>query len=322
MALSLKIRILLFLMRLRKQIDFSKITATEFRAYNKKAIREMKTLAQFPQENLFQVTDQAIKVLDGKEIVLRIYKPTDSLALPLLLFFHGGGFVVGDLDSHDATCRRLAKQNNCVVVAVDYRLAPEYPFPIPCEDCYQATTWAVENATLLGINPKQVAVMGDSAGGNLATVVAMMARDRNGPAISCQVLIYPTTDASKSMGSIDSLKDGYLLTKEMIHWFSRNYCGHEKDLMQPYLSPLFAPDLKNLPPALIITAEFDPLKDEGEAYARKFKENGNQVVFKEYKGMIHVFYQMPKFLTEAREAETLAANFLRQHLLSPVNIVN
>jgi acetyl esterase len=316
MVLSLRIRILLFLLRFRKQIDFTKITATEFRNYNRKAIKELKTLAQYPQERLFQITDETIKVSGDGAIVLRIYKPTDADLLPLLLYFHGGGFVVGDLDSHDSTCRRLAKQNKCVVVAVDYRLAPEYPFPIPCEDCYEATVWAVRNASILGINPGQVAVMGDSAGGNLATVVTMMASDRGGPTISCQVLIYPTTDASKSMPSIESLKDGYLLTKEMIHWFSRNYCGHEENLRQSYLSPLYAIDLKNLPPALVITAEFDPLKDEGEAYARKLKENGNHVVFNEYSGMIHVFFQMPKFLPEARMAEAQVSSFLQKHLVS------
>ena len=316
MVLSLRIRILLFLMRFRKQIDFTKITATEFRNYNRKAIKELKTLAQYPQERLFQITDETIKVSGDGAIVLRIYKPTDTHLLPLLLYFHGGGFVVGDLDSHDSTCRRLAKQNTCVVVAVDYRLAPEYPFPIPCEDCYEATVWAVRNASFLGINPGQVAVMGDSAGGNLATVVTMMARDRGGPTISCQVLIYPTTDASKSMPSIESLKDGHLLTKEMIHWFSKNYCGLEDNLRQSYLSPLFATNLTNLPTTLIITAEFDPLKDEGEAYARKLKENGNHVVFKEYAGMIHVFFQMPKYLPEARMAEAQVASFLQQYLFS------
>jgi acetyl esterase len=313
---TLRIRILLFLMRFRKQIDFTKITAVEFRDYNRKAIKELKALAQYPQENLFQIRDEMIKVSGDGEIVLRIYRPIEGKVLPLLLYFHGGGFVVGDLESHDSTCRRLAKQNECVVVAVDYRLAPEYPFPIPCEDCYEATVWAVKNANSLGVNPERVAVMGDSAGGNLATVVAMMARDRKGPIISCQVLIYPTTDASKSMPSIESLKDGYLLTREMIHWFSKNYCGHENDLRQSYLSPLFATNLTNLPTALIITAEFDPLKDEGEAYARKLKENGNHVVFKEYVGMIHVFFQMPKYLPEARMAEAQVASFLQQYLFS------
>lgn len=302
-------------MRFRKGVNFSKITAAEFRVYNKKAIKELKALAQYPKENLFQVRDEAIKVSGDGEIVLRIYKPIEGDSLPLLLYFHGGGFVVGDLESHDSTCRRLAIQNKCVVVAVDYRLAPEYPFPIPCEDCYEATVWAVGNASSLGVNPDRVAVMGDSAGGNLATVVTMMARDRQGPAIACQVLIYPTTDATKSMNSIQSLSDGYLLTKDMIYWFSKNYCGLEGNLRQPYLSPLFATNLMNLPPALIITAEFDPLKDEGEAYAKKLRENGNQVTFREYAGMIHVFFQMPKYLAEARLAEAQITSFLRQYLL-------
>ncbi len=315
MALSPRIRILLFLMRFRKRIDFAKIAADEFRAYNKQAINEMRVFTQYPPENLFSIKNERIKVSGEEEINVRIYLPTDSSPLPLLLYFHGGGFVVGDLESHDSTCRRIAKQNNCVVVAVDYRLAPEYPFPIPCEDCYEATVWAVKNASRLGINPKQVAVMGDSAGGNLATVVTMMARDRRGPTISCQVLIYPTTDASKSMPSIDLLKDGYLLTKEMIHWFSKNYSGNENDLRQSYLSPLFATNFKNLPPALIITAEFDPLKDEGDAYAKKLQENGNHVTFKEYAGMIHVFFQMPKYLKEARQLETQVADFLKQYLI-------
>jgi acetyl esterase len=316
MALSPRIRILFFLMRFRKQVDFTKVTAAQFRADNKKAIKELKALAQYPQENLFQIRDETIKVSGEGAIVLRIYKPIEGNTLPLLLYFHGGGFVVGDLESHDSTCRRLAKQNKCVVVAVDYRLAPENPFPIPCEDCYAALEWAVKNASSLGANPTQVAVMGDSAGGNLATVVAMMARDKDGPKICCQVLIYPTTDATLSADSINKLATGYVLTREMMQWFVHHYCGNETDLKQPYLSPLFAENLKSLPPALIVTAEFDPLKGEGEAYAKKLKENGNQVVFKEYAGMIHVFFQMPKFLPEARMAEAQVSSFLQQYLFS------
>ncbi len=316
MALNIRIQILLLLMKFQKKIEISNVSPIAFRGYNRKAIRQLKQIAQYPVEQLFLIKDQQIPVSKNEQIKVRIYKPIDAEQLPLLLFFHGGGFVVGDLESHDATCRRLAKQNKCVVVAVDYRLAPEYPFPIPVEDCYTALEWAVRNASLLGVNPTQVAVMGDSAGGNLATVVAMMARDKDGPIISCQILIYPTTDATLSADSINKLATGYVLTKEMMQWFVHHYCGNETDIKQPYLSPLFADNLRNLPPALIVTAEYDPLKEEGEAYAKKLQENGNHVVFKEYAGMIHVFFQMPKYLKEARLLETQVSGFLQQFLFS------
>jgi acetyl esterase len=306
MALNFKLRILLWLQSFQKQIDLSNVSAETFRAFNRKALTKLNSLAQYPPEKLFMVKDVPVPVRDGSRIKARVYKAEDSDNQPIIMYFHGGGFVIGDIESHDLNCRRLAKHTDCVVVSVDYRLAPEHPFPIPGEDCYDATVWAVENASFLGANPNQVAVMGDSAGGNLATVVAMMARDKGGPKISYQVLIYPTTDATLSKDSINKLAKGYILTKETMQWFVKKYCGHVEDLKQPYLSPLFA-DLKNMPPALLITGEYDPLKDEGEAYAKRLIEAGNKVVFKEYKGMIHVFYQMPKFLKAARELEAQIA---------------
>lgn len=314
MAVHIKIRLLLLLVRLQKKLNFSTISPEDFRAYNRNGSLSVNKFLHYPPEQLFWVRDELIPVSNNEQIKIRIYKPSNTDDHAILMFFHGGGFVAGDIESHDLNCRRLAKQNNCVVVSVDYRLAPEYPFPIPGEDCYAATVWAVENAASLGADQNKIAVMGDSAGGTLATVVAMMARDMGGPKIACQILIYPSTDATLSMHSINQLAKRYFLTKEMMEWFVKHYCGNEKDLKQAYLSPLFAGNLENMPPALIITCEYDPLKDDGEAYAKRLGEAGNKVTFTEYKGMTHVFFQMPKYLKSTRALEAQVSATLNEFL--------
>jgi acetyl esterase/lipase len=312
MALNFKLRLLLLLVKLQRKVDFSKTTPDDFRKYTREKNIRLTKVFHYPPEKLFKVWDVFIDVSKNDKIQIRIYKPSDLDNQPILMYFHGGGFVIGDIEGYELNCRRLAKQNNAVVVSVRYRLAPEHPFPTPSEDCYAATLWAVENFRLLGANPSQVIVMGDSAGGNLATVVTMMAREKGQPKISCQILIYPTVDATLSMGSINKLGKSYLLTKELMVWFVNHYCGNESDLRQSYLSPLFAKNLKNLPVALIATCEFDPLKDEGECYAKNLIEAGNQVIFEEYKGMIHTFFQMPKYLKAARVLESQITYTLNQ----------
>lgn len=314
MAVHIKIRLLLLLVRLQKKLNFSTISPEDFRAYNRNGSISFNKFLHYPPEQLFWIRDELIPVSKNEQIKIRIYKPSNNDDHAILMFFHGGGFVAGDIESHDLNCRRLAKQNNCVVVSVDYRLAPEYPFPVPGEDCYAATVWAFENAASLGADQNNIAVMGDSAGGTLATVVAMMARDMGGPKIACQILIYPSTDATLSMHSINQLAKHYFLTKEMMEWFVKHYCGNEKDLKQPYLSPLFAGNLENMPPALIITCEYDPLKDDGEAYAKRLREAGNKVSFTEYKGMTHVFFQMPKYLKATRTLEAQVSATLNEFL--------
>ncbi|HUE29729.1 MAG TPA: alpha/beta hydrolase [Verrucomicrobiae bacterium] len=246
------------------------------------------------------------------EIPVRVYTPDGRAPFPMLVYFHGGGWVIGSLETHDGLCRHLANAAGAVVVSVDYRLAPEHPFPASGEDAYAATRWVAANAAAVGGDPKRVAVGGDSAGGNLAAVVSLMARDRGGPPLSFQLLVYPVTDApSANTASYRENAEGYFLTAKTMHWFWNHYCGKSPALSDPYLCPLRARDLKRLPPALVVTAEFDPLRDEGEAYAARLRETGVPVTSKRYPGMIHGFFGMGALLTQARTATKEAASALR-----------
>ena len=246
------------------------------------------------------------------EIPVRVYTPEGRAPFPVLVYFHGGGWVIGNLETHDGLCRHLANAAGAVVVSVDYRLAPEHPFPASGEDAYAATRWVAANAGALGGDARRIAVGGDSAGGNLAAVVSLMARDRGGPPLVFQLLVYPVTDVpSAKTASYRENAEGYFLTAKMMHWFWNHYCGKNPDLSDPYLCPLRAKDLKRLPPALVVTAEFDPLRDEGEAYAARLREAGNQADLKRYAGMIHGFFGMGPLLTKAREATKDAASALR-----------
>jgi acetyl esterase len=220
---------------------------------------------------------------------VRIYTPEGSGPFPLLVFFHGGGWVIGDLDGHDPLCRRLTNLVDCIVVSVDYRLAPEHPFPAAPRDCFAATQWVAQNAAQLQGDPARIAVGGDSAGGNLAAVVAQLARDQGGPALVFQALIYPATDLRMSTASIEENGKDYLLTKEDMIWFMQHYMKNEEDKSNPLASPLLAANLSNLPPALVITAEYDPLRDEDEQYGERLKEAGVPVQISRYDGAIHGF---------------------------------
>ncbi len=235
------------------------------------------------------------------EIPVRIYTPAGAAPLPGLVYYHGGGWVLGDLETHDGVCRSLANAAGCVVVSVDYRLAPENKFPAAAEDCYAAARWVAENAASIGVDPRRIAVGGDSAGGNLTAVVALMARDRGTPSLVYQLLIYPVTDTSLETASYRENADGYMLTRDGMRWFWGHYIGDD-DRCNPYAAPLRAESLSGLPPALVITAEFDPLRDEGEAYARRLREAGVSAKLKRYDGMIHGFFGMGAFIDRAREA--------------------
>src|SRR5213594_4621978 len=246
------------------------------------------------------------------EIPVRVYTPEGRAPFPVLVYFHGGGWVIGNLETHDGLCRHLANAAGALVVSVDYRLAPEHPFPAPGEDAYTATRWVAANAAVIGGDARRIAVGGDSAGGNLAAVVSLMARDRGGPPLVFQLLVYPVTDTpSANTASYRENAEGYFLTAKMMHWFWNHYCGKKPDLSDPYLCPLRARDLKRLPPALVITAEFDPLRDEGEAYAARLREADVPVTSKRYPGMIHGFFGMGAVLTQARAATKEAAEALR-----------
>ena len=243
------------------------------------------------------------------EIPVRIYRPEADGTLPVLVFFHGGGWVIGGLDTHDGTCRLLCRDARCVVVSVDYRLAPEHRYPAAAEDCFAATKWVAENAAAIGADPARLAVGGDSAGGNLGAVVALMARDQGGPALAFQLLIYPVTDADFSRTSYVDNAEGYFLTTSAMKWFWGHYVPDEAGRGEAYCAPLRAGDLAGLPPALVLTAEFDPLRDEGEAYAARLQEAGVSTTLTRYDGMIHGFYSMTGLAPAALEAveESVAA---------------
>jgi acetyl esterase len=248
------------------------------------------------------------------EIPVRVYTPAGSGPFAALVWFHGGGWVLGDIPGADVTCRELANAAGCVVVSVDYRLAPESEFPAAADDCYAATRWVADHATSLGIDPKRLAIGGDSAGGNLAAVTALRARDQGGPALAFQLLVYPATDAACDTPSYHDNADGYLLTKDSMAWFWDHYLRNDADRANPHASPLRAESLEGLPPALVITAEFDPLRDEGEAYGKRVRQAGVPVAISRYDGTIHGFFTMTGFLDLARNAVAEAAAALRQSL--------
>ncbi len=275
----------------------------------RKALLELFAPKEEP-EPVGKVEDRKIAGPAGA-IPVRIYTPQGSGPFPVLVYFHGGGWVIGNLETHDPVCRKLTRAAGCTVVSVDYRLAPEHKFPAGPEDCYAATRWVAENAASLGADPARIAVGGDSAGGNLAAVVALMARDRGGPPLAYQLLIYPVTDHAFDNPSYRENADGYLLTRDAMIWFWNHYLSHEEEGKNPYASPLKARDLRGLPPALVITAEFDPLRDEGEAYAERLREAGVPVTCSRYHGMIHGFFSLSEIMDQGKKAIEEAAQALR-----------
>jgi acetyl esterase len=248
----------------------------------------------------------------GGDVPVRVYAKEQGEARPAAVYFHGGGFVFGNLDSHDAVCRDLADKSGAVVIAVDYRLAPEHKYPSAIEDAHSATFWVADNAHMLGIDPRRIAVVGDSAGGTLAAVIAMRSRDAGGPDLALQVLIFPITDFSSfETGSYREFGEKYFLTRDTMNWFKGHYLRSASLAHQPEASPLLAPDLSRLPPALVITAEFDPLRDEGEAYAERMRQAGVPVTLTRYPGTIHGFVSMRGKLAHGRTAIEEAALSIR-----------
>jgi acetyl esterase len=248
-------------------------------------------------------------------VPLRTYRPRGARKdeiLPALVYFHGGGWVIGDLDTHDVVCRTLCNAARCTVFAVEYRKAPESPFPAAVDDCFCALSFVVGNAGALRINAKQIAVGGDSAGGNLAAVMALQAREAGGPAISHQLLIYPATDQRLGHPSIDANGEGYLLTKKSMIYFRGHYLPRGEDWLDWRASPLLATSHAGLPPATIITAGFDPLRDEGRAYSEKLKTAGVQTEYREYSGMVHGFVTMGRVLDTANAALADCAQALKK----------
>ncbi len=291
-----KLKTVLLFSNLRKPIDPRE--DANISAMRREANRAVK-LGSFLYDkkiNLFSVTN-----LIAENIPVRIYKNNDSANQPVLIYFHGGGFVLYDLNSHDNVCRRLCKMNDCIVVSVDYRLAPEYPFPAAHEDAFTVIRWVQSNIKNEGGNPEKIILAGDSAGGNLAACMAHKCKRENIPVLA-QILIYPWIDGKLSNPSIDRNGNGYLLQKETMFWFQRQYTPRKEDHCNPLVSPIYENDFSNLPPAFILTAEFDPLLDDGFFYYQKLKENSNQAEYKEYQQLIHGFFNLPFVSKEAMQA--------------------
>jgi acetyl esterase/lipase len=249
--------------------------------------------------------------------LLRSAKASARPGLPALVFFHGGGCIFGDIDTHDGLCRTLAAEGGCAVISIGYRQAPEHKFPAAVEDAYAAIRWVVENPVSLGIDMRRIAVGGDSAGGGLAAVVCQMAAAQGGPRVALQVLFCPVMDMAAETASRTTFAEGYFLDRVTIDWMLRQYCPPGIDPRDPRLSPLRAAQLRGLPPAHIHTAEYDPLRDEGEAYAQRLRDAGVTVHYTCHAGMIHHFYAMAGAIPAARTALEAAGGALRQALATP-----
>jgi len=253
---------------------------------------------------------------DGTELPLRIYRPkhADASPLPVIVNFHGGGWVSGDLNHSQWWASSIAAEAGVLVISVDYRLAPEHPFPGPAEDCYDATAWIADHADELGADPNRLAVMGDSAGGNLAAVVALMARDRGTPDIALQLLMYPTVDLTHFFPSVDENANAPILGRKDVQNNASNYFHNSTgDRSDPYASPLRAKH-QHLPPALIQTAQYDPLRDEGAAYADALREAGVDAELTNYLNSVHGYISLPGLVPEAKQAVADVIEYIRRRL--------
>ncbi|MEQ8349202.1 MAG: alpha/beta hydrolase [Sneathiellaceae bacterium] len=265
-----------------------------------------------------EVKDFAVPGPRG-EIQVRLYRPAGSdpaASLPVIVYYHGGGWVIGSLNTHDVVCRGLANESGCAVLSVDYRMAPEHAFPAAGEDSYAVLEWLVAAGDGHGLDATRIGVAGDSAGGNLSAVMTLMAQERNGPRISWQGLIYPATDFRGGYASRDSFGEGYLLTVAAMNYFENLYLQGEGPRTDWRASPILAEDLTGLPPATIVTAGFDPLRDEGRAYADRLRDAGVPVTYKCFDGQIHGFFTMGRVIPEADAGIRLMAEGAKAALQS------
>ena len=270
--------------------------------------RAVYNAGQIPsEEEVFEIRD-----IDADGIPCRLYRPSSDANLGLLVFFHGGGWVIGDLNSHDGVCRSLANKSGHAVLAVDYRLAPEHKFPAAYDDCADALRWAHDHAASIGVDKTRIAVGGDSAGGNLAAAVALA----EVVPLRFQLLIYPCVDMTMKSPSIDENATAPILTKSVMTWFVNNYMRDSADYENVKASPIVADDalLKRMPPALVVTAQFDPLRDEGEAYGKRLVENGVNCTITRFNGAFHGFFNMITLLDDAQAAHAQSATLLRKYL--------
>jgi acetyl esterase len=262
-----------------------------------------------PGEDVAEVREHRLAV-DGGEIAVREFRPAAG-SLPAVVYFHGGGWLLGSLDSHQAVCRALANAAGAAVFSVDYRRGPESRFPTAVEDCYAAAAWVQRDASALGVDQARIAVVGDSAGGNLATAVALLARDRGGPPLTMQVLAYPVTTTDLDVG-FDLDYEGFFLYRDELQWHQDNYLRSPQDRTDPLVSPLEHARLEGLPPALVLTAQCDPLHAQGELYAQALERAGVPVEHRGYAGMVHGFFQLPSVFEEGADAIRVAAEALRR----------
>jgi acetyl esterase len=299
------------LLALGEPLDATRtLTPAQQRADFDERIRKASFAVEDPEE--VASTSDMRAPTDAGEVPVRIYTPMGASGpRPVIVHFHGGAFVVGGLFSHDTACRALCNRAQAIVVAVDYRLAPEAPFPAGLDDCYAVTQWASTHAAEFGGIPGAVALYGDSAGGCLAAGVTLLARERQGPPIAAQVLVYPVTTLQMDQPSVQQFATGYFLEKSILDAMVLAYAPNPADVLDPHASPLLAADLRGLPPAMIITAGFDPLRDQGVAYATALRRAGVRVEHRNYRGMIHGFALMTALLPDARDARDRSAAFVR-----------
>ena len=281
-----RLKIVLAFTNIRKPIDGEGADIND--------VRQKSTRAAWLGTKLFDKPVKVAKVVDSKidHIPIRIYSDSDAQNQRVLIYYHGGGFVLYGLDSHDNVCRRLCQMNQCIVVSVDYRLAPEHTFPAAHEDALAAIEWVVKNISTCGGNPNDLVLAGDSAGANLSACMAYRCREK-GIKLNAQVLIYPWVDGKLDNPSISRNGAGYILTKESMFWFQKQYTPRPEDQCDPHVSPCYESDMTGLAPAFILTAEFDPLLDDGYKYSNQLKSAGNIVRYTEYKGLVHGFFSIP-----------------------------
>jgi acetyl esterase len=308
-----EIQLLLALDRLARRPELPELPVADAR---RQLLSEAVSISGAPLP-VARVQDVTVKGAEG-ELPARLYVPAGApTAAPLLVYFHGGGWVLGDLATHDQPCRFLARESGASILSVAYRLAPEHPFPAPVEDCLAALRFAISNAAELGADPERVGVGGDSAGGNLSAVVSQLAARDGGPAPAFQLLIYPVADLSRKRESYRLFREGFFLTEADMDWYREHYLPDADAALDPRASPILATDLSGLPPAHVVTAGFDPLRDEGEEYAETLRAAGVNVSLKRERGLIHGFTHTTKIGRAARRAMTDIAAAVRAGLAYP-----
>ena len=286
--------------------------AVEEMASQSAATRAMNVAMPAMPEPVESIEHILIPTREGGEVLARIYKPNTDANLPVIVYFHGGGWVIANLDVYESSCRALCNAAEAIVVSVNYRMSPEAKFPAAINDAYDSTQWIIQNAANIGGDPNRVAIAGESAGGNMATVTCLQAKDQGGAMPIAQLLVYPVTDSSMSQASYAENQDTIPLHSSMMPWFMKYYLDENADKNHKYLAPLHADDLSGLPPAIVITAEFDPLRDEGEQYAKKLADAGVSVKFQRFDGVVHEFFGLAGAVSKAADAVKFAAEGLKE----------